>query len=88
LNIVCFRYHRSGVDEAVLDDLNSRLGEAILEDGRVFAGTTTYGGKVALRPAIVNWMTTDDDIRLLVDVTRDLAAGLGASSPESGETAR
>jgi glutamate/tyrosine decarboxylase-like PLP-dependent enzyme len=88
LNIVCFRHHRIGVDEAVLDDLNSRLGKAILEDGRVFAGTTTYGGKVALRPAIVNWMTTDDDIRLLVDVTRELAAGLGASSPESGETAR
>jgi len=76
LNIVCFRYHPSGADEASLDDLNTRLGEAILIDGRVFAGTTLYGGKVALRPAIVNWRTTDDDIRLLIEVITELAARL------------
>jgi glutamate/tyrosine decarboxylase-like PLP-dependent enzyme len=74
LNIVCFRVHPPGAAEQELDELNSRLGEALLRDGRVFAGTTTYDGKVAFRPAIVNWQTTERDIDMLVDVVRELAA--------------
>jgi glutamate/tyrosine decarboxylase-like PLP-dependent enzyme len=76
LNIVCFRAHPSGIGEEELNALNRRLGEELLADGRVFAGTTTYGGKVALRPAIVNWQTEGEDVDLLVDVVRELIAGL------------
>ncbi|SCL33026.1 Glutamate or tyrosine decarboxylase [Micromonospora rhizosphaerae] len=72
LNIVCFRVRPAGVPEETLDDLNRRLGAALLDDGRVHAGTTVYGGRVALRPAIVNWRTTEADIDLLVDVVRKL----------------
>jgi glutamate/tyrosine decarboxylase-like PLP-dependent enzyme len=74
--IVCFRARPAGVAEADLDDLNTRLGAALLDDGRVFAGTTTYDGLVALRPAIVNWRTTEADIDLTVDVVRELATRL------------
>jgi glutamate/tyrosine decarboxylase-like PLP-dependent enzyme len=76
LCIVCFRARPAGVPEAELDEFNRRLGEALLDDGRVFAGTTVYGGRVALRPAIVNWRTTDADIDLFVDVVRELTARL------------
>jgi glutamate/tyrosine decarboxylase-like PLP-dependent enzyme len=72
LNVVCFRYRPAGLDEPALDDVNRRLGEALLDDGRVFAGTTVYGGRVALRPAISNWRTTAADLDLLVDVAREL----------------
>jgi glutamate/tyrosine decarboxylase-like PLP-dependent enzyme len=78
LNIVCFRSRPAGVAEADLDDHNRRLGEALLDDGRVFAGGTVYDGKAALRPAIVNWRTTEADIDLLVEVVRELADGLAA----------
>lgn len=74
LNIVCFRYRPLGLGEGDLDALNGRLGEAILADGRVYAGTTRYAGKVALRPAIVNWRTTRRDVDLLVEVVRELGA--------------
>jgi glutamate/tyrosine decarboxylase-like PLP-dependent enzyme len=74
LNIVCFRARPPGISEERLNELNSRLGEALRADGRVFAGTTTYAGKVALRPAIVNWQTDQPDIDLLVDVVRELIA--------------
>jgi glutamate/tyrosine decarboxylase-like PLP-dependent enzyme len=75
LNIVCFRYHPPGVDDrATLDDLNRRIGEEILTDGRVYVGTTTYEGNVAFRPAIVNWRTREKDVDLLVDVVRELGA--------------
>jgi glutamate/tyrosine decarboxylase-like PLP-dependent enzyme len=74
LNIVCFRVRPGGVPEAELDALNRGLGAALLEDGRVFAGTTVYDGKVAFRPAIVNWRTEEDDVDLLVDVLLELLA--------------
>ncbi len=74
LNIVCFRAHPAGLDEERLNQLNQRLGDALREDGRVYAGTTTYAGKVALRPAIVNWQTSEQDVDLLVEVVRGLTA--------------
>jgi hypothetical protein len=46
----------------------------VLEDGRVYFGTTVYGGKVAFRPAIVNWRTREDDVDLIVSTVRELGA--------------
>ncbi|GLZ79513.1 aspartate aminotransferase family protein [Actinorhabdospora filicis] len=74
LNIVCFRATPAGV--ADLDDFNRRLGRAILEDGRVYLGTSIYRGAVVLRPAIVNWRTTGADIDLILDVIAELTARL------------
>lgn len=74
LNIVCFRYRSNGLDDGALDDVNTRLGQAVLEDGRVFVGTTRWQGRVAFRPAIVNWRTTEADVDLLIDVVRELGA--------------
>jgi glutamate/tyrosine decarboxylase-like PLP-dependent enzyme len=76
LNIVCFRFRPPGVPESELDDLNRRLGEMVLEDGRVYFGTTILGGKVAFRPAIVNWRTTETDVDLIVSVSRELGSRL------------
>ncbi|MEO3746066.1 pyridoxal-dependent decarboxylase [Plantactinospora sp. B5E13] len=82
LCIVCFRAAPEHLPADQLDDLNRRLGAALLADGRVYAGTTVYAGRVALRPAIVNWRTTEADIDLLVEVVRELLARL-ASPPSS-----
>ncbi|MFI7679971.1 pyridoxal phosphate-dependent decarboxylase family protein [Actinophytocola sp. NPDC049390] len=73
LCVVCFRYTAPDRD---LDALNAALGRAILDDGRVYVGTTVYKGMTALRPAIVNWRTTEEDIDLLVTVVRELGARL------------
>lgn len=78
LNIVCFRYRPDGASEGDFDNLNRRLGEVVLQDGRVYVGTTVYRGRVAFRPAFVNWLTTEDDVDLLVDVIRELGARLAA----------
>jgi len=74
LNVICFRYRPPGLPEADLNDVNRRLGEALLDDGRVFAGTTLYGDRVALRPAISNWRTTAADLDLFVEVVLELGA--------------
>ncbi|MGH3044257.1 MAG: pyridoxal phosphate-dependent decarboxylase family protein [Gaiellaceae bacterium] len=76
LNIVCFRYRPPDVPEEELDGLNARLGEDVLADGRVYVGTTSFAGKTAFRPAIVNWRTQEGDVGLLVDVLRELGGKL------------
>jgi glutamate/tyrosine decarboxylase-like PLP-dependent enzyme len=74
LNVVCFRYRPSDLPADRLDAVNRAIGDALLADGRVFAGTTVYDGHVALRPAISNWRTTEADLDLLVAVVRDLGS--------------
>ena len=76
LNVVCFRFRPFGFPEEELDALNERLGEAVIADGRVYVGTTRYDGKIAFRPAFVNWRTREEDVDLLVDVIRELGARL------------
>jgi glutamate/tyrosine decarboxylase-like PLP-dependent enzyme len=76
--VVCLRYRPEGVHAGELNALNARIGKELLDDGRVYAGTTVYRGMTALRPAIVNWRTTEDDIDLLVSVIREIGARLVA----------
>ena len=81
LNVVCFRFRPPGVDEAELDTLNTRLGQAVLDDGRVYFGTTIYAGKVAFRPAIVNWRTEAVDVDLIVPTILELGSTVLAAVP-------
>jgi glutamate/tyrosine decarboxylase-like PLP-dependent enzyme len=81
LNVVCFRYRPDGShDGPELDELNRRIGEAALTDGRVFFGSTTYGGRTAFRPALVNWRTREQDVELVVEVVRELGARFSSTS--------
>ncbi|NNF08029.1 MAG: aspartate aminotransferase family protein [Candidatus Eisenbacteria bacterium] len=77
LNIVCLRFNPGNMSEQELNNLNERLGEKLLEDGRVLCGTTKYKGMTALRPAISNWRTEERDIDFFVDVVQELAGSLG-----------
>ena len=81
LNVVCFRYRPAGVAEAKLDELNRRLGQAVLDDGRVYFGTTIYAGKVAFRPAIVNWRTEAVDVDLIVPTILELGSTVLTAVP-------
>ena len=72
LNIICFRFNPGHLEESALNQLNQSLGEAVLEDGRVYAGTTTYCGKTAFRPALSNWRIREEDVELFVTVIREL----------------
>jgi hypothetical protein len=66
------------VAETELDDLNERIADAVLTDGRIYVGTTSWGGKVAFRPAFVNWRTTSADVDLILETLRDLGSQLPA----------
>jgi len=77
LNVVCFRYDPGGSTEEELDRLNAALGRALIEDGRFYVGSTTFRGRVALRPALSNWRTREEDVDAFVEVVRELGGRLG-----------
>jgi aromatic-L-amino-acid decarboxylase len=72
LSIVPFRHlPRDGRDT---DAHNLELARRLQADGRVFVAPALVDGNAVLRPCIVNFRTTDDDVRALVDVTCELGA--------------
>ena len=72
INVVCFRYKPKEYSETDLNSINKRLGEAIIQDGRIYVGSTYLNGKAALRPAISNWRTEKRDIDLMVEVILEI----------------
>ena len=63
--------------EAELDDLNRRIGEAALEDGRVFFGATRYGGRVGVPAGDRQLAHARGRRRAAGQVVRELGAKLG-----------
>lgn len=65
LNIVCF--HRPGVDSA-------RIAADLHEAGVAAPSTTTVDGKLAIRAAIVNHRTREDDVDQMIDAILAISA--------------
>jgi aromatic-L-amino-acid/L-tryptophan decarboxylase len=77
LSVVPFRHVPGGVTD--LDDHNLRLVAALQETGDVWVAPARVGGTVCLRPCVVNYRTTDDDVRALVSLAREAGRALAAS---------
>jgi aromatic-L-amino-acid decarboxylase len=55
-------------DPAVdVDAHNARIARRLQRDGHVWVASAVVDGSVAIRPCFVNFRTTDDDVRALVD---------------------
>jgi len=68
LSIVGFRYRPAGLDEEDrLARLNRRIVNRLVGSGAFFLAPTLLKGRTAMRAAIVNFRTTEDDLRALVD---------------------
>lgn len=69
LSIVGFRYRPAGrtLDEAFLDRLNRQIVNRLVGSGAFFLAPTRLKGRTAMRAAIVNFRTREDDVRALVD---------------------
>jgi glutamate/tyrosine decarboxylase-like PLP-dependent enzyme len=76
LSVVCFQYRTPDIsvygDQKYLDELNSRLLEALEKDGRVFLSGTKIHGKRALRACSVNHRLRREDVDFLLDVIREV----------------
>jgi glutamate/tyrosine decarboxylase-like PLP-dependent enzyme len=69
LSIVGFRYRPENgpADEAGLARLNRQVVNRLVGSGAFFVAPTLLKGRTAMRTAIVNFRTTEDDLRALLD---------------------
>jgi glutamate/tyrosine decarboxylase-like PLP-dependent enzyme len=78
LSITTFRYvppalaGRGPAAEEALNALNQALLERIQADGRVFISNAVAGGRFALRSCIVNFRTTEADLKAVLDTVVEL----------------
>lgn len=70
LNVVCFRVKEGAAD---LDTLNAELVKDLQESGIAVPSTTLVQGKLAIRAAIVNHRTTQQDIDIMLHAVLELA---------------
>ena len=76
LSIVPFRHVPGGVVD--LNAHNAQLTAALQRDGRVYVAPAAIDGHVYLRPCFVNYRTSNDDVRALVEVAREVGEALSA----------
>jgi glutamate/tyrosine decarboxylase-like PLP-dependent enzyme len=67
LNVVCFRYIKSGMPAEQLDELNERILVTLQEDGLAVPSGVRIRGKFALRVANVNHRSRREDFAALVE---------------------
>ncbi len=68
LNVVCFRYTRPGLDDAVLDELNKHIEIELQEQGTAVPSTVVINSRNYLHVAITNHRSRREDFDTLVRV--------------------
>ena len=81
LSTVPFRHVPPGIDD--LDGHNLALVEALQHDSRVYVSSAEIDGLVCLRPCIVNYRTTAEDVDALIEVTLELGRELAGATRTS-----
>ncbi len=84
LNIVCFRYIGAGADDAALDALNAEIVTELHLRGIAVPSTTKLAGRTAIRVALTNHRTTDDDLEALLSGVRVIGDELMPSGRVAG----
>ena len=77
LNVVCFRVREEDGD---LDALNADIAADVQESGVAVLSTTRIHGVLALRAALVNHRTREEDVQMLLDAVLAAAARRRLSS--------
>ena len=69
LSIANFRYRPQGRarDDTALDALNRRIVNRLVGSGGFFLAPTVLKGRVSMRACIVNFRTSEDDLRALLE---------------------
>lgn len=68
MNVVCFTLNQK---ELTAEKVKSYL-DKVRDDGRVFFTPTNYQGTPAIRAAFSNWLTTDNDVDITIQVLKEI----------------
>jgi L-2,4-diaminobutyrate decarboxylase len=66
-NIVCFRYAPDGYNETTLNNINAAIRDTIIKEGSFYIVQAELDGKIWIRLTIINPVTSEDDLRALMD---------------------
>ena len=84
LSIFCFRYRPPGNhNQRDLDRLNEQIMLTLQRDGSSYLSNATVHGRFALRGCVLNYRTTRDDIRILLEDVRRAAVSVTTRSRTS-----
>lgn len=72
-NIVCYRYQTPGLSDTALDDLNIRIREALVAEGKYFIIQTRIKERLYLRSTLVNPFTKKATLADLLERIKQLA---------------
>jgi L-2,4-diaminobutyrate decarboxylase len=73
-NIVCFRYNPGGMVTEELNRLNAAIRDKIIKEGKFYIVQTELEEKLWLRVTIINPLTADEDMRLLLETIEEAAS--------------
>lgn len=79
LSIVNFRFRVAGAAPERIDTINRQIVNRLVGGGSFFLAPTILKGRASLRVCIVNFRTTEDDLRFLLDEVCRVGAELAAS---------
>ncbi len=71
-NIVCFRYAPDGYNETTLNNINAAIRDTIIKEGSFYIVQAELDGKIWIRLTIINPVTSEDDLRALLDRIRQV----------------
>jgi aromatic-L-amino-acid/L-tryptophan decarboxylase len=72
LNIVCFRYVRDGLSDHDLDLINKEIVMTLQENGIASPSSTILNGKYAIRVAITNHRSIQEDFNIFLDAVLEI----------------
>ena len=72
---MCFRLRPPGLDGAGLDELNARARARVVESGAFYIVQTSLSGRIWLRTALMNPLTTPAHLEAMLGAVLE-AAGL------------
>jgi aromatic-L-amino-acid decarboxylase len=74
LNIVCFRFVKDGLSDHDLDVINKEIVMTLQESGIASPSSTILNGKYAIRVAITNHRSIQEDFDILVDAVLEIGS--------------
>lgn len=75
-NIVCFRYAPHGYDETTLNKINAAIRDTIIKEGSFYLVQAELYGKIWIRLTIINPVTSQDDLKELLRLIKEVAKNL------------
>ena len=66
-NIICFRFAPEGYNDLVLNKINSEIRSKIIKEGSFYIVQTELEGKIWIRLTIINPVTSENDLKSLLD---------------------